>query len=207
MRVVTGGHLPRTGYPTPGRRLPRFGIAALGVGLAVLTLAAGCGNGSKKATLPPTSGSTGGASPSTSASASLSADQAIRQIYTAFLAASDKAKTAPAEQIRQILAQYVKAGPYLDFLVRDSLQVQEQGRIPWGTVFPHITKIDLTGTSATIHDCSDDSKSGLADKKTGKVVPGTVGGVYDTTVAKLEQGGDGRWLITEVRSYTARCSR
>jgi len=205
MRLVTRG--------ATGRHLHGNRQAVLGATLAVLALtAAACGGGgSKKATLTPGPSTTATAPSSSappSATATASAEQDVRTTYAGFTAAASKAKTVAPEQIRPLLAQYVKAGPYLEFLVRSNLLAQQEGRIPWGSgVVSHITKIDIAGTTATVNDCSDDSHAGLADKKTGKVIASTVGGANDNTVAKLERGGDGRWLITEVRSFTAHCSR
>lgn len=203
MTLTTGA---RKSPASPVRRTRLAGISALAITLAV----SGCGESEKKVPLPSASSVPGGSasSPAPTAAVSLSAEEAVKKAYVDFGPIADKAVTAPPEQIRPLLEKYVQRGPYLDFLVRDDLSLQENGRAPSkDRPVNHITKVTVSGRQAVLNDCRDDSKASVVDKKTGKIIPGTLGKARQKVIAKLAQGGDGGWLINEVRSFPGACSR
>lgn len=187
----------------PRAAFPRVCAVAVTVGV---TVSACGGGGSKKVTLPPTS--SGRPAGSASATATLSAEDAAQKAYIDSFPIAREAVTAPPDKIRSLLAQVVAPGPYLDFLVRNDLELQDKGQVPWGSgIVPHPTKVEVSGSNATIHDCQDASNAGMADKTTGRLVPSTRGNAHTTATAKLVLGSDQRWLLTEIRTTSQPCSR
>lgn len=131
----------------------------------------------------------------------------MKKAYVDSFAVEREAGTVPPDQIRSVLERAIAPGPYLDFLVQDDLDLRRKGWVPWGAIVPHPVKVEITGASAVLHDCADESNSGMADKKTGQLIPSTRGDAFHTSVVKLTQGGDQRWLVAEIRGYAQRCSR
>jgi hypothetical protein len=143
-----------------------------------------------------------------SATATLSAEDAARKAYIDSFPIVREAVTAAPEKIRPLLSQIVAPGSYLDFLVRSDLELQDKGQVPWGSgIVPYPTKVEVSGSNATIHDCQDASTAGIADKTTGQLIPSTRGNAHTTAIAKLLLGSDQRWLLTEIRTYPQPCSR
>ena len=168
-----------------------------GLGLALVMGA--CGGGDSAVQLP----STATARPAPPALSS-SAEQAVRSAYASFWDASDRALTAPPEQVRLILRDY-STGGYLDFQVRQIVLQQGEHRGPWGKVVPHVRAVDVAGSKATVRDCQDASNAGLADTRTNKLIPGTRGPKQRNLRAQLVQGGDGRWRVSDLKQFPQSC--
>lgn len=187
------------------RGMCRLGAAA--TALAAALAVAGCGGDSdKKVTPPPASADEGGSAPPAPASPN-TPETAVRTAYIDSYKAARSALDGPPEQIRGILGRYF-AGDYLDAVVRSVLLSQQQQLAPWGDgVAVHVNKLTVNGDKATLDDCQDASNAGLKSRKTGKVVPGSVGTDAQRVVAELTRGDDGQWRLTDAKKYRKRCSR
>lgn len=192
-------------HPAVGTR-PRWQIVRLVVLCATLSLTA-CGSHTAKVALP---SSTPPAAPSeslpvTSASGSPRAPQdAVTAAYLAFLAAANRAIVAPPDQARPIIQPYA-TGDFLSFQVQQVSVHQRAHEEPWGRAVPHLTKVDIDGAAATVHDCQDDSHAGLADRRTHKLIATSRGTADQNLVADMTRGSDGRWKVAGLRLDRAPC--
>ena len=64
----------------------------------------------------------------------------------------------------------------------------------YGSVVQHIIGVRVQGTKAWVHDCDNTSDSGLANGRTGQVVPGSLGTADDNLVTRLNLV-DGHWMV------------
>lgn len=192
----------RTGVPN-ARRSPVAAATAAMASLAVLLASAGCNGDRDKVTLPP---STTRTVPTPPATPSQSAEDMVKAAYTEFATDSRKAILAPPDQVRQVLSKY-STGDYLELQIRSARKAQKENHVPWGTgAVVHVTKVEVTGTKATVGDCQDARNHGLMDKSTGKRVAGTGGTARQGLRAQLQLGGDGRWRVSKLENYPESCS-
>lgn len=203
--LMSGQHLVNRLRPR-ARGPYRAPVAAMA--LATALTVAGCGGDSgKKVTLPSSSANASGSAAPTAPASPATPEQAVRTAYTDSYKAARGAVDKPPEQVRGFLSRYY-TGRYLDLVVQSVLRSQQQQLVPWGSgVVVHVKKLTIDGDKATLDDCQDASNAGLKSRKTGKVVPGTVGTDAQRVVAELTRGGDGQWRLTDAKKYPKRCSR
>ncbi len=103
-----------------------------------------------------------------------------------------------------MLAPYV-AEPYLGHLLAGMARYRVRNETAWGHVVPHITEVTVNGGGALVRDCQDDSHAGLADSRTGAVLPHSAGSAQTNIVATLTRGSDGRWRMTALEQLDAPC--
>jgi len=175
--------------PTRHGRLPS-GKAALLAGCLVPLLAA-CAGAAAQVQLPAKVTATRSAAV---AQRPLTTRQQVIAAFTGYTSAMAAAFDSrnPA-QVRQLL------GPYLDTAtISNAIQAfshaWDQNEISYGSPQQHIIGVRITGSAAWVHDCADTSNSGLANARTGQVVPGTLGSPHDNLVTRLNQVG-GHWFI------------
>jgi hypothetical protein len=176
----------------------RLAAALASLGLALMT--ASCGGGDSKVALPSKT-TVGPILPATTVSTE---QEAVKTAYTAFWDVSDRALTAPAEQVRSILRDYA-AGAYLDLQVRQIVLLQTEHKGPWGKVVLHIGAVKVSGSQASVRDCQDASNAGLADTRTSKLIPGTRGPKKRNLAAQLTKGSDGRWRLSDLKQFRGTC--
>lgn len=124
--------------------------------------------------------------------------------YRSFFPAVDRAMRSSPEQARAILRDFAMGG-YLDFEIRQIVDHQARGLEPWGHAVAHVTRVDLSSTTATVHDCQDASQAGLADRRTHRLVPQSRGSTHRQLVAYLTLGRDGRWRLTDLIQQHTTC--
>lgn len=203
------------GHGSPGRVRRVGGPAVAVVMVAALALAtAGCSS-SKRHTASPTisiqhtpglgAPSDGGSSsPLPSPTGTSDRDQ-VAAAYYGYWDASKRAGSATLDQARQILAPY--STPELIAKQIEALQpVQAKHQEPWGNVVIHIYSVQVSGASAKLGDCQDDSGAGLADSRTHQLIPGTRGGAQLNVAATLQHGSDGHWRVASVQTVGTSCS-
>jgi hypothetical protein len=199
---------PSAPTPKPSTRANRRHLSILIGALAIYPLTAGCGGHRSTVTFPvttPPQGPTSRANASRSVTPSpQTARDAAIAAYAAFYEAADKAILAPPEQARSIMRDYV-TGEYLDWEIRQLMIHQTQHEEPWGKPVLHVTHVDLTATTAKIHDCQDASNAGLANAKTHQLIPRTRGTANRNLIADMTLGGDGQWRVSGLKQYPTAC--
>jgi hypothetical protein len=183
-------------------------FAAAPLALLAVTAATCSGNGevalptSKPPNAPPPSS----AATLGNTTAAPDAKSAITKVYTGYWPASADAATAGPGRARELLAPYV-TGRFLDVQVQRIGDYQAHNQEPWGQPVVHITKITLLpGHTASLHDCLDASRAGLADRRTHQLLSGTLGSVHTHMAADLKRGSDGRWRLTSLVQLEAPCT-
>jgi hypothetical protein len=189
--VAASGALQRTCGPR------RLGALLAGVGLAV----AACGGQAPvalphKAALP----AVPAASP---ASQILTANDQVVAAYTGYWQALGQALDARSSTRAQaILAPY--ASPSLiSSIVSGDQSLWARNEIQYGAPVPHILGVEVTGTSASVHDCADFSHAGLQDAATGQVV-GSLGSAHVNMTSTMVLT-NGRWLLSDQVPVEATC--
>lgn len=168
-------------------------------------LTAGCGGHRTTVTLPSEPESAPLSSPSISTTPSRqTADDTVASAYKAFLAAANRAITAPPQQARSILQDYA-TGDFLEFQIRQVAVHQQAHEEPWGKSIVHITQLRIDGSTATIHDCQDDSMAGLADRRTHLLIDKSRGRANQNLIATMMRGDDGKWRVTGLRLHQSVC--
>lgn len=126
--------------------------------------------------------------------------------YSGYWTASKKAGISPADQAAAILAPY-STPELIAKQVEELKAVQAKHQEPWGDVVIHLYSVQVTGATAAVGDCQDDSGAGLADSRTHQLIPGTRGGTQPVNLsATLHRGADGRWRVASVQPVGATCS-
>lgn len=178
-------------------------------GLAVITWLAACGASSPKISLPPKQ-SRAPAATAASAAAPTSVKQAVIDAYTAFWPASSQAeKTGNATKARPILAPFV-ASTYISYMISGMQSAWAKGEVSWGTSVEHIQSVMVATLNsgqqtAVVRDCQNDSNSGLANAKTGALVPGTLGSAEQELYTAMGLV-NGQWLIEQVTFVGDTCT-
>jgi hypothetical protein len=167
---------------------------------AIAPLAA-CGASGASVCLPPKQSSALAATAAASA-APTSVKQAVIDAYVAFWRASSRAeKTDNATRAQAVLAPYV-ASPYISYMISGMQSAWAKGEVSWGTSVEHIQSVIVATLNsgeqtAVVRDCQDDSHSGLADARTGSLVPGTLGSAEQELYTSMGLV-NGHWLIEQV---------
>ncbi len=108
----------------------------------------------------------------------------------------------PQREWRRALSE-VAVDPVLT-RVYDGLRTElASGSREYGAVVPRPAVVDLRDGRASILDCQDASRSGVADVKTG--LPTTAGDPRTSVAATLVRGGDGVWRLAEARYLPGPC--
>jgi hypothetical protein len=136
--------------------------------------------------------------------------QEVIDAYLAFWSASSEAENAgDAAAARAILAPYV-APSYIGYMITGMQSAWAKDEVSWGAGVEHIQSVTV-GTlnsgeqTAVVKDCQDDSHDGLANVRTGGLVPGTLGSADQELYASLSLI-NGRWLIEQVTFVGDTCT-
>jgi hypothetical protein len=205
IRAKRSVHAIRAGRTSADAVNSRLKTGAIAGGAALL-LIAGCGGHDTKAALPSSTLATPvpGAPSASPPSSRQAPGDAVVAAYKAFFEAAGKAITAPPEQARVILRDYV-TGAYLDWEIRQIMIHQSEHQEPWGTAIVHVTRVDLKSKTAKVHDCQDASNAGLADARTHKLLPRTRGTADRNLIADMTREGDDRWRVAGLKQYRTAC--
>lgn len=205
-RNPTASAVSGAGSSATLRRARRTTTVA-GPALALAVITGGCGSSQPAPVALPSTTQPWGPSGQATAMASPSAMTAKGQVvaaYRAFLDAANKAIAAPPEQTRTILMNYA-TGDFLDFQVRQVGVHQSAHEEPWGRAVVHVTRVEISGNDATVHDCQDDANAGLADQRTHQLIPQSRGTTNQNLVANMTRGSDGRWRVAGLRLLQGAC--
>jgi hypothetical protein len=194
------GEQPQVGAPRSRRDHKTHRRTGIVAGCLIATLITpGCGgqpaqNSSRRAVGNPRSGEP----------TSARSQNAAIAAYRGFFPAVDRALRSSPEQARAILQDFAVGG-YLDFEIRQIVDHQARGLEPWGRTVVHVTRVDLSSATATVHDCQDASQAGLADRRTHRLVPQSRGNTHRHLVAYLTLGRDSRWRLTDLIQQHTTC--
>jgi hypothetical protein len=83
---------------------------------------------------------------------------------------------------------------------------RQQGKLAWGYVIPHVFRVTVTGADARVWDCQDDTHAGVADARTGTLLPPGTGSPRTPMVATLAMGTDARWRLTSLLQVSQPCT-
>ena len=195
-------HLKRHGCPGRGRARQTIPARAIVV-LASAALAAGLlpghpGRG------PVPAAKTSRLRPAVAAPSPAAAAQVIAAC-TAFFPVLAAAEPEPQVRAAALLAPYA-AQPYLGHVLAQMAWFRARGQVFWGTLIPHVTSVQITGSQAFVRDCQDVGNAWLVSTVTGEVIPGTVGSARTSLVATLARGGGERWRLTLLAHAAGPCS-
>ncbi|HWD05820.1 MAG TPA: hypothetical protein VG674_25560 [Amycolatopsis sp.] len=164
--------------------------------VSVAVVLAGCSGGNAPA---PTSPPNLSAPPQTSAVPTSSADeqrQAVEFAYSQFWHSTFHTADQPESNWHDAVAA-VAVDPQLTTTLGAMRAQRQAGVAVYGDVTARIVSVQVTGDSAKVVDCQDDSRAGQADAKTGKRK--TVGVARNPVTAELKRGSaDGRWKVSQV---------
>lgn len=132
------------------------------------------------------------ANPTTSATSQAAIERLVRQRYIDFQrVVAEVGATSNADDPR--LAEYA-TGAVLENL-RGKLAVRRQeGLRLYGAPVPHVQSVSVSANRATVHDCLDNSATGLVDGAGKKL---SVGRARQETTATLVHE-DGTWKVSEI---------
>jgi hypothetical protein len=107
------------------------------------------------------------------------------------------AAAGPEPQVRAaaLLAPYA-AQPCLGHVLAQMAWFRARGLVSWGTLIPHVTSVQVTGSQAFARDCQDAGSAWLVSTVTGEVIRGTAGSARTALAATLARGGGERWRLT-----------
>lgn len=177
-----------------------------------LLAVAGCGPGEreKPATLPPvtpgdsSSGETSIQSPSPSATTThgLSDEEQVRAIYVAFLARYREGQDMQKVERKRHLSQWM-TDPALSSTVEGIEEQRKAHKRSYGEFTPHIMSTKLSGDTATVNDCVDQSDFVLKNTRTGKIEGGESPDRF-WSVATLEKTPSG-WRVSFTKVKDESC--
>jgi hypothetical protein len=174
----------------PSRRARPF--ASLAVLACLVPLLAACAGLVTSVKLPPKASPSGGAPARRTRPPSRR-----RQVMAAFtgynVALRAATNSRSAAKVRLLMRPYIN-GATIANLVRFDRRLWSKDEIVYGHIGYHVLDVRLDGDHAFVHDCDDTSGSGLADARTGQVIPGSLG-VKDQNIVTRLNLVHGRWLI------------
>jgi len=183
------------------RKLPRRILAATMAGLPA-AVAAACGGHSSSQPLPPRTAPPTVATTATSRPGD--ARTAVLAAFTAFWPASARAERLSPAKAEALMAP-LAAQPYLGHLLSQMAAYRTRHEEQAGYAIPHVTRVHVNDSAATVYDCQDESRVHLADTRTGKAIPGTKGHARTYYIASLARGSDGRWRLTSLAQVAVKC--
>lgn len=124
-------------------------------------------------------------------------EKAVAQAYETYWERIFPASRETPERARVLLSPFA-TGVYLDNVVENIRSAQAKQQHPWGHVVIHLTKITVKGHEATVVDCQDTSKAGMADSRTGRLIPGSIAKQVAHIHARLERGSDAQWRVNQL---------
>jgi hypothetical protein len=174
----------------PGRR-PCAALPLAAVAAGALMLSAGCSAGQATVALPRKPSATSAAAKA--APPPLTPRQQVIAAYTAYTLALPAAEsTQSAARARAMMAPYLSPTA-IAALLRAFRAVWKKGEVSYGAPATHVVRVTVTGRTAIVDDCSNDSHTGLEDARTGQPVT-PAGPSRVNLVTRLTQV-HGRWLI------------
>ena len=182
----------RPSDPRPGCRSAFALLAAVAVGASLVACsdARGIETTAPRATSSPTTVTT--PTPSPVSTPDVAVERLVAQRYVDFQrVVAESGATSDADDPR--LAEYA-TGAVLENL-RGKLAVREQsGTRLYGAPVPHVRAVTVSGQRATVHDCLDNSATGLMAKAGNQL---SVGRDRQETTATLVRAGD-TWRVSEI---------
>jgi hypothetical protein len=183
----------------------RRGPAVLAVTVAPgLTILAACGGQQAPSVALPAHASAPSTVPVAPSSAPATPQQAVATAYAGYWQAYAQAMTAgSAPGARAILSPY--ASPALTARLISALRpVWAAGDAAYGQAVTHPLSVQITGTTALLHDCLDLSHLGAENRTTGLVLPDSFGlSNRDYYVTLVLTGG--RWLVSNMEPVEVPC--
>lgn len=180
----------------------RTSRAQISAGLALLCAAIliGCTHGDPKyrpGTLPPLSPSetpSDSVTPTQTPSGTqgISDKDQVNAVYLGFLKNYPEAQDVPKARRRLYLSRWMTE-PGLSSMVKGINDEVAQHQRNVGGFVPHIMSIRVSGTTATVNDCMDQSKFDVKDTRTGKIVSSGPDHVW--TVVYMKKTPDG-WRVS-----------
>jgi hypothetical protein len=141
--------------------------------------------------------------PAAQDSQALTVQDQVVSAYTGYWQALGQALDArSAARAQAILAPYATAA-LIPSLVSGFQTDWARGEIQYGGPVPHILGVQVTGSSASVHDCADFSHAGVQLAATGQVV-GSLGDSRVNMVSTLVLT-DSRWLLSSQIPVVASC--
>lgn len=140
-------------------------------------------------------------SPSTSPT-SQSDTEAIRRTYITFIKTLDRADSLPASERRQQLSLHM-TDPQLTQVINRIKEMKRENIASYGSVVPHVQRIEVSGKDATLYDCQDSSNAGIMNTLTRKKINRGIDN--ETVTAYLSKGSDGEWRVTKSVSHGKGC--
>ncbi|WP_396452177.1 hypothetical protein [Actinomadura sp.] len=177
---------------TPAKLTPRHRLLLV---VAMLALV-GCTDKASTSPLP-----TAASSPRTSTTPQ-SDTEAIKRSYIAFIRTLDRADSLPASSRRKQLSIYM-TDPQLSQVMNRIQEMKRDNVTSYGSVIPHVQRIEVNGNDATLHDCQDSSNAGNMNTLTRKKIDRGLN--KETVTAQLLKGSDGRWRVTKTVSHGKGC--
>ncbi len=176
-------------------RLGRFGVGVLTTTAAVLVLVAGCDDEPDYRRLPPTSSATPSAA-APNVSPSLTTEQQILAQYERFWTEAAPASDSASNHERRAILAPVVMNPQLDLMLNNAAVLNARGERSYGVDRPLRQTVVINGDLALVRGCLDSSKSGIADKASGR--PKTRGVPQNPVLANFRRGADFVWRISGI---------
>jgi hypothetical protein len=137
------------------------------------------------------------------ASQTLAGRDQVVAAYTGYWQALGQALDARnTARAQAILAPYATAS-FIPSLISGFQTDWARGEIQYGGPVLHILTVQITGTTAAVHDCADFSHAGLQMAATGQVV-GSLGSSNVNMISTLVLAS-GRWLLSNQVPVVASC--
>lgn len=128
----------------------------------------------------------------------------IRTVYLGFLKSYVRAQRVPPRVRRAYLGQWL-AEPRLSEIVK-SLAYDDQHYLRTvGADRPHIIRVELSDSKATVEDCLDRTHIYVVDSRTGDRINGSRGPGHFWVVTSLKKTTAG-WRVYEASHVAKRCS-
>jgi hypothetical protein len=123
-----------------------------------------------------------------------------RKLWTETMPAATRTSgTARRDMLGAVLTE-----PALSHAVRSFAALEKRGRVPYGRDVPLRQSVELSGERAVVSGCLDSSRSGVADKRTGRKL--NRGVATNPVTVTFTRGSDGVWRASRTEfPGTKRC--
>lgn len=178
------------------RHVPRWVAAVIVASLSI----GGCGGDADSESGSPSSTAAGTAAPDQEAT-----DRAdVEDAYVEFVRVTwTFDKHFPESRWREVVAR-VAVEPLVTTVVASATAQKRQGIVLYGQPVPHVTVDPINGADrATLRDCQDARRAGMADAVTKK--PRSRGIARTPVIVTLVRGSDGAWRVSEARFPGGAC--